>query len=703
MKIESALSKILNAQFQPKVESIIKPAAPQTRASESKPAVSIDFAKIMANIAVGKTIATPVKSIEGEILIDADFDSPDTEYGDSEELQTPETETRLSEQARDILAGVNFELDPSQKAAVIGMARNQYACLIGAAGTGKTSTTKFLLNTLINGDSEAGIEPLRLARVDLSKYKIAGDDHDSTVDSSMPENKTVVPAIAFVAFTGQATQVIKKNMPASWRKNCMTIHSLLGYAPEEYVKADGKMGWRFSPSYGKIVKMPWDIIIVDESSMVSLSLWHEMLDACKPHVRIYFIGDLNQLPPPIGQGILGFALVKWPVFELSVVHRQKDEAANRIVDSAWKILRGEEPTYDDPATNPNWRVINFKLKHDPQEAHRQIVALAKGLSQQRVAASVDPERPAVYDPWRDRILVQMNGYNEESSSAMVGQFPLNESLSQIFANKDEPRIIIDAKRVTKRFAVGYRVMATKNEPPNEVDRVTNGLTGKITAIASNSKWTGDWRLVGPEDEVKANREEMVRIALSAGDNADAQRTALNKEAVDSFDLTNIDFSAIAAQSSTPEERQSGPASHIVSIQFDNGAIRDYNLNADIEQLQIAYASTTHKAQGAEMPTVIIVVHHASRRMLCRENLYTAITRASQRVIILDTEFGMRIALTTQKIYGKTLAEKVKQYNRLMGEGDPSSALMNVRLSVEGSYDGASSFNEAVSTGLQAGR
>jgi ATP-dependent exoDNAse (exonuclease V) alpha subunit len=83
-----------------------------------------------------------------------------------------------------------------------------------------------------------------------------------------------------------------------------------------------------------------------------------------------------------------------------------------------------------------------------------------------------------------------------------------------------------------------------------------------------------------------------------------------------------------------------------------------------------------------MPTVIIVVHHASKRMLCRENLYTAITRASQRVVILSTDFGMRIALTTQKIYGKNLSEKIKQYQRYMGEGDVSMALMHVRLTTE---------------------
>lgn len=601
-------------------------------------------------------------------------------FVDSSDYEDEEDEDILEVAAKDILEGITFSLDPSQSAAVIGMAQNQYACLIGAAGTGKTTVTRFLLNTLINGDVEAGLEPLRFAKVDLSKYKVSGEDHDATHNEDKKDTKTVVPAIALCAFTGQATQVLKKNMPTSWKRNCMTIHSMLGYAPEEYMRLDGKMGWRFSPTYNKQVKMPWDVFIVDESSMVNIDLWHQILDAAKPNARFYFIGDLNQLPPPIGQGVLGFALSKWSVFELSVVHRQKELAANRIIDTAWRILKGEPPEFDDPTKNPNWRVIGFPLDHDTGKAHSQIVSIAKGLSKQRISASVDPSQPVIYDPWRDRILVQMNGYSEDATGALVGQFPLNESLSAIFADPNEPRVIIDAKRVTKRFAVGYRIMATKNEPANEVDRVTNGLTGRIVGIWENTKWLGDRRLVGNEDEVRENRSLMVAVAL--GTATEAQTHELEEASREAFELTDVDFSAIAAASTTPEERQSGPASHVVSIDFDNGAHREYDLNSEIEQLQIAYASTTHKAQGAEMPTAIIVVHHASRRMLCRENLYTAVTRASQRVVILYTDFGMRIALTTQKIYGKTLQEKVRQYMRLMGDGDSSMAVMRVRLSTD---------------------
>src|SRR5690606_29047157 len=125
----------------------------------------------------------------------------------------------------------------------------------------------------------------------------------------------------------------------------------------------------------------------------------------------------------------------------------------------------------------------------------------------------------------------------------------------------------------------------------------------------NDRWDGDWRLVGPEDEVAKNRKSMLDIALGAKEN-------------DAFDSMDTGFSFTAgATPNEAEERQGGPCSHVVTVEFDNGATRRYTLNAQVDQLQLAYASTTHKAQGAEMPTAIIVVHHASKRMLCRENLY----------------------------------------------------------------------------------
>lgn len=564
-----------------------------------------------------------------------------------------------------IMEGVSITPDPSQVAAVQTLARVQYGCLIGAAGTGKTTTTRMLLHILMNGSAKDGIEPLRISEVDMRNYhKMEAMDEEEEAESRAEDMERAlhsrIPSVALCAFTGQATQVLRKNMPGPWKANCMTIHSMLAFKPAEYEKADGSKGWRFEPTYTKWLKMPWDVIVVDEASMVNLELWHQVLDAAKPGCRFYFIGDLNQLPPPIGLGILGFALAKWPVCELTVVHRQSDEAANKIIDTAHAILNGkfdDVVKFDDPK-NPNWRVIGYEIEHQTHKAFNQIISIASGLSKRRVDASVDPEQKLVYDPWRDRIMTPGNGYNPESPDHLLGQHTLNDALSKIFADPNEPRIVIDCQRSTKKFAVGYRVMATKNESPSEVNRVTNGLTGKIIGIRENPKWFGDRRLVGEEAEVAENRQRMV-LEMPSAPAQDFSLEAADEESVEEL--------AGAIEAGAKDDKISGPASHIVTVKFDSGATRDYDLNAEVDQLQIAYASTVHKAQGAEMPTAIIIVHHASKFMLCRENFYTAVTRAKERVIILHTQLGLRIALSKQKISGRTREEKIMSYQKMMGE------------------------------------
>lgn len=73
------------------------------------------------------------------------------------------------------------------------------------------------------------------------------------------------------------------------------------------------------------------------------------------------------------------------------------------------------------------------------------------------------------------------------------------------------------------------------------------------------------------------------------------------------------------------------------VQFDDRPIQSYTA-AETRWLQWAYASTIHKAQGAEYPIVIVLVFWDSYRLLYRNLLYTAMTRAQQRVVLL-TEAG----------------------------------------------------------------
>lgn len=66
------------------------------------------------------------------------------------------------------------------------------------------------------------------------------------------------------------------------------------------------------------------------------------------------------------------------------------------------------------------------------------------------------------------------------------------------------------------------------------------------------------------------------------------------------------------------------------------------------ELSLSYAMTVHKSQGSEYKTVIIALANSHFVMLQRNLLYTAITRAKEKVILVGTEKALRIAVQNKK-------------------------------------------------------
>jgi exodeoxyribonuclease V alpha subunit len=62
------------------------------------------------------------------------------------------------------------------------------------------------------------------------------------------------------------------------------------------------------------------------------------------------------------------------------------------------------------------------------------------------------------------------------------------------------------------------------------------------------------------------------------------------------------------------------------------------------QIELGYAITTHKSQGSEFDTVVYCISRANYYLLSRRNLYTAITRAKTRVVLITDRFAMAMSL-----------------------------------------------------------
>lgn len=571
------------------------------------------------------------------------------------DMPKPETIEMASEGLRDSLKldkliGDEFPFDESQLDMIDGIVNHlfpesgeggQGACGTGAAGTGKTTCTQAIIDRIMDEDI--------LAAIDMETYFKSPEPVDDDDDYEAPTRW--VPSVACVGFTGRSTQMIKKNFPRSWHGNIMTIHRLLAFMPvwEDYYdyeleKMRKKM--RFEPSYHAGNKLPWDVVLIDEAGMVGLDLWEQLRSALKDSCKIIMIGDINQLPPVHGRSVFGFAMARWPSWELTHIHRQEG-TDNPIVDNAWRVLKGQTPI-----TGGNFQMVKFD-------------GLSTKASQQVRKFIPQLVEKGIYDPIRDTTITAINGHDGARGYAL-GQLPLNREFAIIFnSSQEHPRYIIDAGRERQKFAVGDKVMATRND--HEAG-ITNGMTGIITAITENAAWAGDRRRFGT---VAAVNEYM------AEQNESTEDVDVSLE-----DMMESYGAQEQGRKDASEKKERGPASHIVTVEFGTGE-HSFEISfatlAEVASLMTAYVVTCHKMQGGESPVVIIILHDSHKAMHYREWLYTAITRASQKCILLYTDQALRTALAKQRITGSTLAQKVAAFNRLADESGLLGAAVKVTL------------------------
>lgn len=100
----------------------------------------------------------------------------------------------------------------------------------------------------------------------------------------------------------------------------------------------------------------------------------------------------------------------------------------------------------------------------------------------------------------------------------------------------------------------------------------------------------------------------------------------------------------------------------VYVDFGDGRCAEYDPH-HLEHLELAYASTVHKSQGSEYPTVILNVQSGHSFMLKRPLVYTGITRAKRKVIIVGERKALCIAIkrVDAEKRGTLLAQRINEH------------------------------------------
>ncbi len=247
--------------------------------------------------------------------------------------------------------------------------------------------------------------------------------------------------VALCAPTGRAA----KKLAESTGREAKTIHRLLEFEP-------GLGGFKRDRDR----PLDFDLIVVDEASMVDIVLMNQLLRAISPWSCLVLVGDVDQLPS-VGPGtVLGDVIESKavPVVRLTEIFRQARQSW--IVRAAHAVNAGELPT-SAPATTGDFYVVEAETPE---------------LILERLIQTVRERIPARFglDPVRDvQVLSPMN-------RSELGVRNLNAVLQGVL---NPPTGQAEVQRFGWTFRVGDKVMQMENNYQREV---FNGDLGRVAAI-----------------------------------------------------------------------------------------------------------------------------------------------------------------------------------------------------------------------------
>lgn len=219
---------------------------------------------------------------------------------------------------------IPLELDELQKRAVLESTKNGVFILSGGPGTGKTTTTRMIIEYL----KDNGME------------------------------------FYLAAPTGRAA----KRMQETTGYEAKTIHRLLelnGLASENGKRA----------AFERNEENPLDVdaVIIDEMSMVDIYLFQALLKAITVGTRLILVGDANQLPS-VGPGQVLRDLIESACFPTVVLNRIFRQAeTSDIVVNAHRILEGQEITLDNKSKD-----FFFLERNDVNVIYKHMIQLITG-------------------------------------------------------------------------------------------------------------------------------------------------------------------------------------------------------------------------------------------------------------------------------------------------------------------------------------
>lgn len=310
-------------------------------------------------------------------------------------------DAEIEQRIHNIEKQTGMQLDEHQVQAVKEAVRNGLLVITGGPGTGKTTT----INTIIR------------------YFEMEGMD------------------IFLAAPTGRAA----KRMSETTGFEARTIHRML--------ELNGGMEGSAGFERNETNPLETDLVIIDEMSMVDITLMNSLLKAIAPGTRLILVGDINQLPS-VGPGSVLKDIIQSEAFNVVMLTKIFRQASTSdIIVNAHKINRGEEVSLDNKSMD------FFFLKRYEADI---IINVVLQLVKQKLPKFVDAT------PYDIQVLTPMR-------KGLLGVERLNGILQQYLNPPDKSKR--EKEHGDMVFREGDKVMQTKNNYQLEWEICTKfGLT-----------------------------------------------------------------------------------------------------------------------------------------------------------------------------------------------------------------------------------